>query len=47
MVLRLVFNSKARRDEVVEQRGAIEGGKQALGRLAACVAAMTGSAARK
>lgn len=47
MVLRLVSNSKPRRDEVVEQCGAIEGGKQTLGRLAAYVAAMTEAAARK
>ena len=39
IVLRSVFGTKEQRDEVVERYGAIEGGKQTLGRLAAYVAA--------
>jgi uncharacterized protein YndB with AHSA1/START domain len=37
VTLRSVFNTKAQRDEVVERFGAIEGGKQTLGRLDAYV----------
>jgi uncharacterized protein YndB with AHSA1/START domain len=43
VILRSVFGSKERRDEVVERYGAIEGGEQTLGRLAGYVA-MTRSA---
>ena len=39
VVLRSVFGTKEQRDEVVERYGAIEGGKQTLGRLAAYIAA--------
>jgi uncharacterized protein YndB with AHSA1/START domain len=38
VTLRAEFPTKARRDEVVERFGAIEGGRQTLGRLAAFVA---------
>ena len=38
VTLRALFPSKQRRDFVVENYGAIEGGKQTLGRLAAYVA---------
>ena len=34
LTLRTAFATAAERDEVVVQRGAIEGGKQTLGRLA-------------
>jgi uncharacterized protein YndB with AHSA1/START domain len=44
VVLRSVFDSKERRDEVVERHGAIEGGRQTLGRLAAYVAARVDAA---
>lgn len=40
VILRSTFNTKAQRDEVVERYGAIEGGEQTLGRLAAYVAEM-------
>ena len=36
--MRAVFQTKAMRDEAVERYGAIEGGKQTLGRLAMYVA---------
>jgi uncharacterized protein YndB with AHSA1/START domain len=38
IVLRSVFKTKEQRDEIVERYGAIEGGHQTLGRLAAYVA---------
>lgn len=38
VTVRAVFKTKAQRDEVVERYGAIEGGKQTLGRLAAYTA---------
>jgi ribosomal protein L13 len=41
--MRAEFQTKAQRDEVVEHFGAIEGGRQTLGRLAAFVARMTAS----
>ena len=34
VTLRSVFNTRRQRDEVIERYGAIEGGKQTLGRLA-------------
>jgi uncharacterized protein YndB with AHSA1/START domain len=37
IVLRSVFPTRARRDEAVERYGAIEGGRQTLGRLATYV----------
>lgn len=37
VTMRALFKTKAERDEVVERYGAIEGGKQTLGRLAAYV----------
>ena len=40
IVLRSVFPTKARRDHVVEEFGAIEGGRQTLGRLAAFMTAV-------
>jgi uncharacterized protein YndB with AHSA1/START domain len=46
VVLRSVFNSKAQRDEVVERYGAVEGGRQTLGRLATYVA-LTQAASRR
>jgi uncharacterized protein YndB with AHSA1/START domain len=47
VVLRSLFNSKAQRDEVVERYGAVEGGRQTLGRLATYVAAITQAATRR
>jgi uncharacterized protein YndB with AHSA1/START domain len=46
LTMRSTFMTKEQRDEVVERYGAIEGGKQTLGRLAAYVAtlAATGKA---
>jgi uncharacterized protein YndB with AHSA1/START domain len=41
IVLRSVFRTRERRDEVVERHGAIEGGRQTLARLAAYVARST------
>ena len=41
-----LFRTKARRDEVVEPYGAIEGGKQHLGRLRAYLPTMKGELAR-
>src|SRR5579863_4536368 len=41
ITMRALFNTKAQRDEVVEKFGAIEGGKQTLGRLAAYIATLT------
>ena len=38
--MRAVFKTKAMRDEVVERFGAIEGGKQTLGRLAGYIATL-------
>lgn len=38
VTLHTVFETRAQRDEVVEQYNAIEGGKQTLGRLAAFIA---------
>jgi uncharacterized protein YndB with AHSA1/START domain len=43
VTMRAVFASKARRDLVVERYGAIEGGKQTLGRLDAYVTALGGT----
>ena len=43
--MRAVFATRERRDEVIENYGAIEGGKQTLGRLAALVAAVAAVAA--
>jgi uncharacterized protein YndB with AHSA1/START domain len=40
VTMRAVFKTKAQRDEVVERYGAIEGGKQTLGRLALYVATL-------
>jgi uncharacterized protein YndB with AHSA1/START domain len=40
VTMRAVFRTKALRDEVVERFGAIEGGKQTLGRLAVYVASL-------
>lgn len=40
ITLRAVFKTKEQRDEVVERYGAIEGGKQTLGRLADYVATL-------
>jgi len=40
VTMRLLFKSKAQRDEVVEKYHAIEGGKQTLGRMAAYVATL-------
>ena len=40
IIMRAVFKTKAMRDEVVERYGAIEGGKQTLGRLASYVATL-------
>lgn len=40
VTMRAVFQTKAQRDEVVEKYGAIEGGKQTLGRLAAYIATL-------
>ena len=40
VTMRAVFQTKARRDEVVERYHAIEGGKQTLGRLALYVATL-------
>ena len=37
VTMRAVFKTKQQRDEVVERYGAIEGGKQTLGRLAAYI----------
>jgi uncharacterized protein YndB with AHSA1/START domain len=39
IVFRSVFGTRERRNEVVERYGAIEGGKQTLGRLAVYIAA--------
>ena len=44
ITLRAVFKTKAQRDEVVERYGAIEGGQQTLGRLAAYVATLPAGA---
>ncbi|HYY09145.1 MAG TPA: SRPBCC family protein [Actinomycetota bacterium] len=41
IVLRSVFATREQRDDVVERHGAIEGGKQTLGRLAAYVATVS------
>ena len=41
IVLRSVFRTRERRDEVVERHGAIEGGRQTLARLAVYVARST------
>ena len=41
VTLRALFSSKAERDRHVEEYGAIEGGKQTLGRLAEYVAQMS------
>ncbi len=41
VTMRAVFRTRAQRDEVVERYGAIEGGKQTLGRLALYVATLT------
>ena len=40
VTMRAVFKTKAMRDEVVERFGAIEGGKQTLGRLAGYIATL-------
>jgi uncharacterized protein YndB with AHSA1/START domain len=40
VTLRAVFKTKAMRDEVVDRFGAIEGGKQTLGRLAGYIATL-------
>jgi uncharacterized protein YndB with AHSA1/START domain len=40
VTLRAVFSTREQRDEVVERYGAIEGGKQTLGRLAAYIATL-------
>jgi uncharacterized protein YndB with AHSA1/START domain len=40
VTLRAVFRTKEQRDEAIERYGAIEGGKQTLGRLATYVAAL-------
>jgi uncharacterized protein YndB with AHSA1/START domain len=40
VTMRAVFKTKAQRDEVVERYGAIEGGRQTLGRLALYVATL-------
>lgn len=45
LTMRSLFPTKAARDHVVKNYGAIEGGKQHLGRLAAHLAAMEASAA--
>jgi uncharacterized protein YndB with AHSA1/START domain len=42
VTLRALFRTRARRDEVVERYGAIEGGEQALARLDAHVASLRG-----
>jgi uncharacterized protein YndB with AHSA1/START domain len=42
VTMRAVLRTKEQRDEVVERYGAIEGGKQTLGRLAAYVATRAG-----
>jgi uncharacterized protein YndB with AHSA1/START domain len=44
IVLRSVFKTKEQRDEIVERYGAIEGGHQTLGRLAAYVAELVANA---
>jgi uncharacterized protein YndB with AHSA1/START domain len=41
ITMRALFKTKAQRDEVVEKFGAIEGGKQTLGRLAAYIATLS------
>ena len=40
VTMRALFKSKEQRDEVVERHGAIEGGRQTLGRLAECVVSL-------
>lgn len=40
VTMRAVFKTKEERDEVIERYGAIEGGKQTLGRLAAYIATL-------
>lgn len=40
VTMRAVFKTKAMRDEVVDRFGAIEGGKQTLGRLAGYIATL-------
>lgn len=40
VTMRAILQTKEQRDEVVERYGAIEGGKQTLGRLAAYIAAL-------
>jgi uncharacterized protein YndB with AHSA1/START domain len=40
VTMRAVFKTKAQRDEVVEQYGAIAGGNQTLGKLAAYIATL-------
>ena len=40
VTLRALFQTKEQRDEAIERYGAIEGGKQTLGRLATYVAAL-------
>jgi len=46
VTMRALFRTKARRDEVVERYGAIEGGKQTLGRLRGYVPTMKGEVSR-
>jgi uncharacterized protein YndB with AHSA1/START domain len=41
VTMRAVFKSKAQRDEAVERFGAVEGGRQTLGRLEAYVSTLT------
>jgi hypothetical protein len=44
LTLRLVFDSKEMRDRAVKTYGAVEGGKQTVGRLASHLATLRGNA---
>jgi uncharacterized protein YndB with AHSA1/START domain len=46
VTMRAMFKTKAMRDEIVERFGAIEGGKQTLGRLATYVATLAAAGDR-
>jgi uncharacterized protein YndB with AHSA1/START domain len=46
VTMRAVFRTKEQRDEVVERYGAIEGGRQTLGRLAAYIATLAAEGRR-
>ena len=40
ITMRSVFKTREKRAEVIEKYGALEGGRQTLGRLVACIAAI-------